>query len=141
MSIFYFLGVGAPRCSILCQFWLCEEARRRSVSTYAAILVLLLFVSLVKNQIMEEISRNISEKTTVKAGSIWLEKEKTAVHLDPSSMSSFLCCNEMSVLLYHRPVSSTGAHHCIICLLFKNFHLKVSLFWQCQSFLLPNHSH
>ena len=27
MSIFYFLGVGAPRCSILCQFWLCEEAQ------------------------------------------------------------------------------------------------------------------
>ena len=37
MFIFYFLGVGPPCRSILCQFWLCEE---RSVSTYAAILVL-----------------------------------------------------------------------------------------------------
>ena len=25
MFIFYFLGVGPPCCSILCQFWLCEE--------------------------------------------------------------------------------------------------------------------
>ena len=25
--IFYFLGVGPPCCSILCQFWLCEEAQ------------------------------------------------------------------------------------------------------------------
>ena len=36
MFIFYFLGVGPPCCSILCQFWLCEEAH---LSTYAAILV------------------------------------------------------------------------------------------------------
>ena len=27
MFIFYFLGVGPPCCSILCQFWLCEEAQ------------------------------------------------------------------------------------------------------------------
>ena len=27
MIIFYFLGVGPPCCSILCQFWLCEEAQ------------------------------------------------------------------------------------------------------------------
>ena len=27
MVIFYFLGVGPPCCSILCQFWLCEEAQ------------------------------------------------------------------------------------------------------------------
>ena len=27
MSIFYFLGVGPPCHSILCQFWLCEEAQ------------------------------------------------------------------------------------------------------------------
>ena len=27
MLIFYFLGVGPPCCSILCQFWLCEEAQ------------------------------------------------------------------------------------------------------------------
>ena len=25
--IFYFLGVSPPCCSILCQFWLCEEAQ------------------------------------------------------------------------------------------------------------------
>ena len=25
--IFYFLGVGPPCCSIVCQFWLCEEAQ------------------------------------------------------------------------------------------------------------------
>ena len=37
MFLFYLLGVGLPYCSIFCQFWLC---RRRSVSTYAAILVL-----------------------------------------------------------------------------------------------------
>ena len=27
MIIFCFLGVGPPCCSILCQFWLCEEAQ------------------------------------------------------------------------------------------------------------------
>ena len=27
LDIFYFLGVGPPCCSILCQFWLCEEAQ------------------------------------------------------------------------------------------------------------------
>ena len=27
MFIFYFLGVGPPCRSILCQFWLCEEAQ------------------------------------------------------------------------------------------------------------------
>ena len=27
MFIFYFLGVGPPCPSILCQFWLCEEAQ------------------------------------------------------------------------------------------------------------------
>ena len=27
MFIFYFLAVGPPCCSILCQFWLCEEAQ------------------------------------------------------------------------------------------------------------------
>ena len=27
MFIFFFLGVGPPCCSILCQFWLCEEAQ------------------------------------------------------------------------------------------------------------------
>ena len=27
MFIFYFFGVGPPCCSILCQFWLCEEAQ------------------------------------------------------------------------------------------------------------------
>ena len=27
MSVFYFLGVGLPCCSIFCQFWLCEEAQ------------------------------------------------------------------------------------------------------------------
>ena len=24
---FYFLGAGPPSCSILCQFWLCQEAQ------------------------------------------------------------------------------------------------------------------
>ena len=27
MFLFYFLGVGLPCCSIICQFWLCEEAQ------------------------------------------------------------------------------------------------------------------
>ena len=27
MFVFYFLGVGLPCRSILCQFWLCEEAQ------------------------------------------------------------------------------------------------------------------
>ena len=39
MFLFYLLGVALSLHWIFCQFWLCEEA---SVSTYAAILVLVL---------------------------------------------------------------------------------------------------
>ena len=43
MFIFYFLGVGLPCRSILCQFWLCEEAQcvylRRHLGSPAGVLL------------------------------------------------------------------------------------------------------